>query len=712
MQDFLVAVIRRRGHPLHLANLWNALYFNYDLDYGGFRADHLEQKRIPTREAHARAWSLPIGGFVRVHTEMDCGDLLAEVIYKEGAHVDVDRDGWLDPALSGAPATVTEQVAGRPVSTVRERFVLDLDAFGPDGNTVTQRQYARLCERARWLDPHGHLLMEAMYEREEGELEDLDYYADYLMREHREGLLAFCFAEELNDDELLREALLRSLDAVRELALTAQELRSWRDKYFFIKSEYSARVDDGDLVLGGGDLQSIARGLMRVPGDAPRCYAAIRPRIIEVLKRGDLTREEEASVRGCAYVSAVCHANTYIADALAKLQPSGVLQDGVHLRLDDDWQGGGIWRAERIEDADRYSLKNVPPTIPLGLGRAESAPAAATAENIAPDEQPIAGSQTGFRVTLSLRDRALGRLRLSEAAVKSLGAGAVDVAIRHESIRERYGVDRDGTCLYGISYPLAFHPGLVLYCNVENRGSVVRIRTERVTPPAVASNGTRFDYETNVAVYERELGLKELPQEQRRGAPTLRELINRALRERGRKRDGGGYSLTLGELATVILGPAWTASETRPIAEAAATMGLGRDGTEYVWSPRVTSRTRASDRSLLRAYGEATARGRLDRVVRRHWVPMHLRRYTERSGRAPSHAKRASYPEMRRKFGMYGVLPEELPPNCTWVEPYSWGDEPNSGDNESELAHALRDPLSHADGLKPVAEAPEQSGAD
>jgi hypothetical protein len=710
LQEFLVAVVRQRGCPLHLANLWNALYFNYDLAYGGFRADHLEQKRIPTREAQVRAWSLPVGGFVRVHTEMDCGDLLAEVIYKEGAHVDVDGDGWLDPSLSGAPATVTEQVAGQPVSIVRERFVLDLAAFGPDGNAMTPKQYARLCERARWLDSHGHLLMEAMYGSEEGELEDLDYYADYLMREHRDGLLAFCFTEELNDDEL-REALLRSFDAVRDLALTARELRTWRDKYFFLESDYRARVDDGDAVLGGGDLRSIARGLMRVPTGSARCYSAVRPRIIEVLERDGSTADEEAKVRGCAYVAAVCHANAYVADALGELQPGGVLAEGIHVRLDDDWQGGGIWRAERVESADRYSLKNVPPTIPLGLGYSESAPAASTAEDVAPDEQPIAGSQTSFRVTLTLRDRALGRLRLSEAAASSLAAGAVDIGIRHEDIRERYGVDRDGTSLYGISYPLAFHPGLVLHCNVESGGSIVRIRTVPVTPPLVASDGRSFDYDTNVAVYERELGLKELPPAQRRGAPTLSELINRALRQRGRKRDDGGRSLTLGEIATVILGPAWAASETRPISEAAAAMDLARDGAEYVWYPRVTGRTRASDRSLLQAYGEAPARGSIARTVRRHWVPMHLRRYTEKSGRAPTRAKRTSYAEARRAFGMYGVLPEELPPGYTWVKPYSWGDESSSGDEqvELELSDALGDAIAQAadaESLEPLEQAP------
>jgi hypothetical protein len=54
---------------------------------------------------------------------------------------------------------------------------------------------------------------------------------------------------------------------------------------------------------------------------------------------------------------------------------------------------------------------------------------------------------------------------------------------------------------------------------------------------------------------------------------------------------------------------------------------------------------------------------------------MNLRHFTEFSGRKPSAAKRASYLEARKRFGMYGVLPEELPAGSTWVEPYSWGGE-------------------------------------
>ena len=682
LQQFLVAVVEQRRSPLHLANLWNALYFNYDLGYKGFRADHLEPKRIPTRTAGALAFALPIGGFLRVHTEAACGDLLAEVIYKEGAHADLG-DGWIDHELSGAPATVTEEVAGQPVAIVRERFVLDFRAFGPDGNRITPKQYERLCNHARWLDEHGHLMMEAMYSPSEAGLEDLDYYADYLMKEHREGLLAFCFSEELSDDEL-REALLRSFDAVREIASDARGLRAWRDKYFFLAAGYQARLADGDGVLGRDDLRTIYRGLTRVPAGVQSCYSPIGPRIVDFLANDGMTLEEEALVRGCAYVTAVCHANAYVVDTLAREQRTGVLQNGVHLRLDDDWQAGGIWRAEHVADPERYSLKAVPPVLPLGLGYAESDVGLAMAETYFGDEQPLAPTETGFSVPLTLRDRALGRLRLSPQAAAALAPGVVEIGLRHGEAHDRRTVERDGTTLYGIEYPWDCHPGIVLSCNVESGGSVVRIRTLPVAPPVGTSDGKCYDYETNLAVYEREMGLKELTPKEKSDAPSLTELINRAFRLRGRRREDGARALALGELATVILGPTWQPGDTRPIAKALATMELERDGAYYLWRARVTRRTRSSDRSLLSAYGEAEPQGRLARTVHRHWVPMHVRRYDEYSGRSPSASKRATYAEARTRFGMHGVLPEELPEDCTWVEPYSSG-----GDKEEPTMSQL-----------------------
>ena len=46
---------------------------------------------------------------------------------------------------------------------------------------------------------------------------------------------------------------------------------------------------------------------------------------------------------------------------------------------------------------------------------------------------------------------------------------------------------------YGIEYPWDCHPGIVLSCNVESGGSVVRIRTLPVAPPVGTSDGKSYD---------------------------------------------------------------------------------------------------------------------------------------------------------------------------------------------------------------------------
>ena len=619
------------------------------------------------REAKKRDFSLPVGGFVRVHTEAAHGDLLGEVIYKEGAHPDLDG-GFVEPALSGAPATVLEEFAGQTVAVVNERFVLHLEAFGPDANDLTPKQYNRLVGRGRWLDSRGHLLIEAVYPPGQAALEDVSYYIEYLLANHRDGLLAYCFSEEPSDDDL-REALLNSFASVRYLALGAADLKNWRGKYFFSAVDYDARIADSGAILGGGDQQMIYRGLTRVLSGRTRCYAAIGPRIIDLLERGGLDAEEEALVRGCAYATTVAHTNVFVAEKLAIEQRAGVLEEGVHLRLDDDWQAGGIWRAERVSDPDRYSLGKVPPTLPLGLGYAESVGPALADEDIPEAAPELAASQTNFTVYLTKRDRALGRLRLPAEAAALLASDRVDVYLRHDGANERLPVEREGSCLYGIDWPWTCHFGIALVCSLERGGGVVKVRTEELVAP-VFIDGVELRFKTSEAVYRHEHGLEELSDEEKRGAPTLTELIHRAFRTRGRDRRDGTRALTLGEVVMVVLGPAWSPGESRPIAEALAEMGLERDGADYVWRPRITQRTRVTDKSLLEAYGEASPDRDLPRIVRRHWVRMHLRHMV---ARRPDPRHVAEYADARRRHGWHGILPQVLPTNYTWVQAHERG---------------------------------------
>lgn len=679
LQRFLASVVRQRGCALHLANLWNALYFRYDLAAKGFNVQAIDAKRVPVREAKKRDFSLPVGGFVRVHTEAAHGDLLAEVIYKEGAHPDLDG-GHIDPALSGAPATTIDEFSGQTVAVVNERFVLDLGAFGPTANDLTTQQYRRLVGRGRWLDRWGHLLIEAVYPPERAALEDVSYYIEDLMVNHREGLLAYCFREEPSDEDL-REALLNSFASVRDLALGATDLKNWRGKYFFSAAEYRGRIADLDAILGGSDQQTLYRGLTRVPSGSSRCYAAVGPRIIDHLKQGGLDADEEALVRGSAYATAVAYTNVFVAEKLAVEQESGVLEGGAHLRLDDDWQAGGIWRAERVTDPDHYSLGKVPATLPLGLGYAESVGPALADEDIPEAVPDLAASQTSFTVSLTNRDRALGRLRLPPGAAAQLAPGQIDVYLRHDGEPVRTPVEREGTFLYGIAWPWTCHFGIVLLCNLERGMSVVKVRTEAVAPP-ISIDGVELRFKTDEAVYRHEHGLEELSDSEKRGAATLSELINRAFRTRGRHRSDGRLALSLAEIVTVVLGPAWSRVESRVVAEALGEMGLERDGADYVWRPRLTQRTRVTDKSLLEAYSEARPDRNLPRIVQQHWVGMHLRRLVKRRP-DPRHV--AEYTDARRRYGWHGILPEALPPDYTWVKAHERG---SDGSNDVDVRRA------------------------
>jgi hypothetical protein len=305
--------------------------------------------------------------------------------------------------------------------------------------------------------------------------------------------------------------------------------------------------------------------------------------------------------------------------------------------------------------------QNSPAHSPLGLRYAEVGGAEEATEPTSVDEQPIASSQTGFRVAQTL----------PVSAAQALTPGVIGVAIRHGETRDRRQVERDGSTLYGVEYSWDLQMEIVLHGYVKASGSVVRIRTVPVTPPLRTSDGKSFDYDTNIAVYERDMKLTELSREEKRGALTLTELINRAFRLCGRVCDGWRV-LSFVELAIILLGPGWRAVDTRPIADALDKMNVDCDGAHYLWKARVTQRTRAYDRSLLAAYSEAKPRGCLDRAVRRHWVPKHLRRYIKCT---PSAKKRRTYAEAHLKYGMHGVLPEELPADCSWVEPYDWGDD-------------------------------------
>jgi hypothetical protein len=671
LSDFLVAVVRRRGFPLHLASLWNALYFGYAPDQQGYLGQGINLDRIPLRSMGQQIAALPVGGFVRVKTPTE--ELWAEVVYKEGRQEQVTCD-WVPEEISGAPAPSAEH-DGDLVSRVREALVLDYSAFGPTWNDIRPSRFARILRRGRWLDQFGHLVIDALYPVEAAALDDATFYAQYLFEQHRDGLglLASYLGSEANDDDLWAH-LLMSIRTVGDLAQNCPELDSWRG-YFFDRAEFATCVLDqgADTHYGADELRHLFRRISNMSSRERVIYSAIGPQIIDVLARQGLDDDERALVEGPMYVRSVCYANAYVRDRIAEDAQEGILPQNCHLRLDDAWQAGGIWRAETVRDSS-FSLARIPATIALGLGYASTHPAERPEE----EEEPpiITSSQVGWRIALTQADIDAGAFRLSSTALDALtqNNGTHEVRLRHdgelcEQSTARF--DPSAQRLFDIDWPLDAYPGIYVFANIERGGKVVKLRTELLScPETIDGHLLKFQYAE--AIYR---GAREpISREILDAATSLDDLIHAVFRERGRKVANGGRALAMVEVLNAILGPDHDLDAARPIRIALQALNLEFADGLYVWYPRVTRRTRTLDRALLAAYGEASQE-RLRRIVRRHWVPMHLRRLT--GGQQPSQEKRDGYVRGLREARLDGVFRPDLPLGYTWVAGHARGSRNN-----------------------------------
>jgi hypothetical protein len=334
-----------------------------------------------------------------------------------------------------------------------------------------------------------------------------------------------------------------------------------------------------------------------------------------------------------------------------------------HLRIDDAWQSGGVWRVEAMRAGASITL--VPLTVPLGLGYASTGATTAPPAPLA--LEPIASSQTGWRVALTLRDLGLGELRLTTAAVSALAAGAVTVRLRHGDLPAESSdgaVDLARRVISGMRWPFDAIPGMYVQCNVERRGSVVSVRSERLVPPEEVG-GSLVHYAVDKRYYLEERGRRSVDPTTQANPTSLRDLILAAFRSAGDRRESG-YALTLSRLLGALLGPEASAEAAAAIVSTLHALELERDGELYIWKPRVVRSSRAVDRTLLEEFGVSNERTR--QVVRRV-IPMHIRRYTHRR---PSPQKIAAYPAARTASGDM-TLPLKLGPGESWVREYEVG---------------------------------------
>ncbi|MBD0747981.1 hypothetical protein BG418_04290 [Streptomyces sp. CBMA152] len=536
LRHYLGALVTRRTAPVHTAVAFNAVYFGFDTEAGGYAGGPLDIGDFPSVALDDEVEALPVGAMINVRTG---GDLLpAEVIYKEGAHRDLGSAGDVPTWLSGAPsgAQGPGMLAAVESPTMRERLVFDAGAFG-QGLAATSQRLARLSRR-RTTDEYGHLLVEARYRRPESDLDDTSYYARYLMTRGRDQLtsslapmpLPLMLPPTSTPDEL-EAALLRLMCVVRQALASSPDLRMWGD-YAFTRTSMAARLADPGP-LGRDALEALAHSVARSAVPIGTRRAAAQKKVVYTALGPALRALPQASglLRETAYPLAISHANVLLTDyARGEAdEDTGLLPNGVHMTLDDRWQGGGVWRVEYAADEGPGRLPLGSLGEPAGRGWTESCvptPPATSLHPVArpeavkpsprvpdaepdpddaelwPDDRglgdPVPASAEPDRIewTQPLRSahRTFGCLPLPQDVLAGLalpGFPDEDVQVRmsHDgrTLPSRWSsqcarIDKEGR-LTGLRWPDEFFPGILLTSTWRRDSRTVNIRTRLLSRP-------------------------------------------------------------------------------------------------------------------------------------------------------------------------------------------------------------------------------------
>ena len=434
-QDFLLALVKQRGFPLHTASLWNALYFGWSLDLDGYLGRGV---RLSMAESGR---PIPVGAFVEVKLGQN-RIALAEIVYKEGRDPRIDDLGLVGPGASGARLGLLR--AGESTA-VCEGLILDFAAFGEGLNDADGVVLAR-AQRKRLLTADQHLVVEAIYPPGTAGVDDLTLFARYVLEQHGDNL----FDAYLRDGgagatrEERWEFLLRSLQAVDELAQTAPGLATF-GSYHLDEAGYHADLHaGGDTPFGADAISAIAGSVLhgsavrtavsRLGGKGsrqhPALYQATGALVREHLGRYGLDAAERELLAGPSYARLVLEVDHAIAQRIG--EDGHGSEPNVHVRLDDEWQGGGVWRTVRYEGEPPAEVR-FGPLVPLGLGFAEDAAkgtSAAPPTAVAPEpEEVVERTERGWRVPLSLVDLYHRDLPLHQDALAMLPSDAAEVIV-------------------------------------------------------------------------------------------------------------------------------------------------------------------------------------------------------------------------------------------------------------------------------------------
>jgi hypothetical protein len=706
----LLEVMATRNFPLHTTIAWNALHFGFDPVALSYQADLLGAD-MPVIELGGAVPAVPVGALAWVHVGGHEGAVWAEVVGKDGRPDGVDDNGVCRRDVSGASAP-----DGPDGVRLREALIVDFAAFGPV--VGIDRRLDRLRRRGR-LDRHGLVLVDAGYDSTAAADDpDVWFYARWLFDHQRHLLRAGPLAATLadpDDDDALRDALMASVDAVADILATTAGVARWGDYWF--PAEWLDDIDaTPNLPLHRFDLDHLVVSLAVPPETDHVAYTALSPRLSEYAgmvsapaDRPDAVLPDPMGSTG--YLRVVATTSRWMADELADRGGVVTTNSGRwHLRADDRWPWGGVWRTQRTLAG--HPLLNVPVDVPLAVGArgwadlaeylgveiADVEAAVADAEASAaepPDEHPgeeqapaekppeenlaqgsseeegeavepddVETTLIGALVTLRQVDIDDGTLAIPESCGWLLDGAPVTVVVSHagdidddQRSQDAKAAADGGPRLEGLWWPMDFFGGIRLHLGVFASGRIVFGATQPLDEPVVV-DGVEYRFAFDPAVVGATYHTV---------AVTLSAIAVAALARHGRVAADNTRRATAGEVSVFCYGPGrpdpLIAAVRNALDEAVDARRITLAGSEYVWSPRAARPPRRSAPLGWERHPVERA------AVRAHWVPGFIRWLPP--GWRASEEKKRSYRLARAERRVIG--PPQLPDGATWVEGHERG---------------------------------------
>ncbi|XVV00837.1 hypothetical protein ACQPW3_25850 [Actinosynnema sp. CA-248983] len=570
---FLRELAKVRRLPLSVPLAFNALAFGFDLASGQYNPELLDLDTLPVIAANTVIAPLPIGALARLAT--GGAPQICEVVFRHGEHTALGVDGTCPPWLSGAPAGADDperparSARGKEGVVLTERLVVDAAALGTGRPNRLRRLFGGT------LNADGHLVVRSAYVNDEqAELDDTRLYVSHLLRQRtgevRDALRSI---GPVADDDELAETLHSVFDALAIL-LDATGLLRWRETYLHPDTYQQWLAGDEDT--RGVDPADVDRFSATVAGAclAPKgrrfgtatarpAYLAIGPTLRDTLRDPEDPDLPTDALRGPRYATTLVCAQLYLVERLSRKGNGVVTVRGtdVHVRLDDAWQGGGVWRAAVAESMPVELLDEV--GLPLALGWLEATepltrqpvesittePASVEPVVIEPSEHivPVADASTTAEPTVptdqveeqledsdavAARDRWLddttlgwqfvlgprhshgGTLpltpKVAEAMHAMLSPGAdLHLDVSHPGTeldpkQRRQRIRFDGRRLHGVSWPESMFLGIRLTASWSADSFQVKVTSTALVEP-VDVEGIPIDYEFDAAVLLRYL---------------------------------------------------------------------------------------------------------------------------------------------------------------------------------------------------------------